>query len=295
MYRNTFCVSLCLHFFWVLINGASLPSVLTPLVFSSKPLVKVRRQASSSDCPGVYNFGLDELHIVDHRSVKYDTIWLAASLAINGRDTINITGSYGQHGNGLFNPRILFPNIPLADDEVAILSYVVVNDGHHSRDEIDNLLIQAAVGLAERGVQYGIQFGTESIGIVIAREIGDIVSRVLGFIFLVLNLAQIFITGCDGWLAAGVHGFAGADLCLHGLIEGTDQSLGHDVETVAGIPGIVCSTTQSDYEISWYGGNSSYTGRHLKAMNAGEGRETLLYSKFWWTVWTALFSLWMFL
>ena len=70
---------------------------------------------------------------------------------------------------------------------------------------------------------------------------------------LVLGFVDLFTEGCDGWLAAGLHGFNGSGICLGSMItSGIDSSSGAEDEELFGIiPGIICNIQRSLYNVSW--------------------------------------------
>lgn len=210
---------------------------------------------SRDSCPNYYTFGIGNIDVVHHRSASEDTIYIAAIVAV-GKQTYNITQYYGKHGNGNFDANIVFPDIYIPGNETAILTYLIVNNGHASQTTVENALINAAVSLAQRGVAVaaGIAVGEDVVETVLS-VLGFGLSAVLGVLTLLgFGLAEIFTEGCDGWLAAGVHAFPGPLACLNASsLQGTDANEGVADEKVLGfIPGIVCSTTTSLYDVSWY-------------------------------------------
>lgn len=217
-----------------------------------------------SSCSGYYNFSIDLVNVVEQRSASYDTIYISACVATGNQDYCFIK-SYGQHGKGTFNPNILFKNIPVGDNEVSVFSYLILNDDHGSSLDIETNLGNATLSLAQRGITFGnFNNNNTSIDEILAQYIGDTFARIVGFVLNVVpGLVGLFSSGCDGWLAAGIHGFRGEDICNSSMVDlqGTDSSPGGEDQKLFGfIPGIICNTNPSQYDVNWSASMSDGTG-----------------------------------
>jgi hypothetical protein len=206
-------------------------------------------------CPGQYSFGLDTIDVVDQRSASEDTVYISAVLAIAGRDSMKITKYYGQHGDGNFSAGITFENVALADTETAALSYLIVNQGHGSESDIEKALETAAVSVAEQAAQLATQVAAQDIAEAIGKVFGYGIGGILGFLVISIGetITDLITEGCDGYLGARIHTFAGAGVCA-GAIQGTDVNEGTEDQLFLGfIPGIICSATTSQYDVDWFG------------------------------------------
>jgi len=228
-------------------------------VSASPTFNSVKRQSS---CPESYTFSIPSIDVIHHRSASEDTIYLAIAIAVAGQPTYNISGPLEKHGNGVIDVGYTYSNIPVGDDQNAVFAYVLTNNGHDTSGEVEQQLATAAVALAEHGAQAveNVPDTTdlqttleESLGLVIGALATNPVTLILSALTdLGITLDEIFTTGCDGPLGAGVHAFSGAGICSSGGYQGTDQDEGDPDEEVFGIiPGIVCSTTTSLYDVSW--------------------------------------------
>jgi hypothetical protein len=255
-------------------------------------------QVRNSSCPGVYDFGLDTIDIIHHRSARKDTIYIAATVTVNGtvQASYNISNYYGKHGNGEFNADILFANITVSDDDIAVLSYVIMNLGHGSIDKNKQQVQNYAYMLSEKGVQSVVKaLSGDNIGETIAEVITKVVSELLedlgelleglgGFIEDIISLKN----GCDGLLGAGLHAFRGIDICsMDVALQGTDVNKGVRDEELGDIPGIICSATTSLYNVSWFAGTNG-SAEIASAARYISGVSPMLELEFGWFWWTAV-------
>jgi hypothetical protein len=230
-------------------------------VSASPTFNSVKRQSS---CPGFYNFSIPSIDVIHHRSASEDTIYIAAAIAVAGEPTYNISGPLGKHGNGDVDVGLIFSNIAVADDENAVFAYVLTNNGHATSGTVEQQLATAVIALAERGAQFveNVPDTTdlqttleEGLGLIIGAATLDTnpLTLILGVLADIgITLDEIFTDGCDGPLGAGAHAFSGAGICSSGGYQGTDQDEGDPDEEILGIiPGILCSTTTSLYDVSW--------------------------------------------
>jgi hypothetical protein len=206
-------------------------------------------------CPGQYSFGLGTIDVVHHRSTSEDTIYISAVLAISGRDPYKMTKAYGKHGDGNFSADITFENIPLADNEIAALSYLIVNQGHGSQSDVETELESAAISIADQAAQLVTQVATEDISAELGRVFGFGFGGILGWLVVSVgeSITELITEGCDGYLGAGIHTFTGSGVCA-GPIQGTDVNQGTEDPLVLGfIPGVICSTQTSQYDVDYFG------------------------------------------
>jgi hypothetical protein len=216
-----------------------------------------------SSCSGYYNFSIDLVNVVEQRSASHDTIYISACVAVGNQDYC-FTKSYGEHGKGTFNPNILFKNIPVGDNEVSVFSYLIINDDHGSSLDIETNLGNATLSLAQQGITFANLNNNTSVDEILAQYIGNTFARIVGFVLNVIGgLVELLSSGCDGWLAAGIHGFRGEDICNSSMVDlqGTDSSPGaKDQELFGFIPGVVCNSNPSQYNVSWSASMSDGTG-----------------------------------
>ena len=189
---------------------------------------------------GAYSFGIGNVHIEKLRSRAIfggtDTLYVTATVAIAGRPPVTITRFYGDHSTGdTFDAGLVLENIPLGDDELAVLSYAVVNNGNSGPDWLDKV----EKGIIDFAVQ-GAEKGLEALGVppTIAGIVGEIIKK----------FGNLLFANCDGVVAAGVHQFRGADLCEkldHGQpISGVDPNPG--LNSPDGCGG------NSIYDVTWF-------------------------------------------
>jgi len=227
-------------------------------VSASPTFNSVKRQSS---CPESYTFSIPSIDVIHHRSASEDTIYLAIAIAVAGQPTYNISGPLGKHGNGVIDVGYTYSNIPVGDNQNAVFAYVLTNNGHDTSGEVEQQLATAAVALAEHGAQVVENVpDTTNLQTTLEESLGLVIGAVTNPLTLILSaltdigitLDEIFTTGCDGPLGAGAHAFSGAGICSSGGYQGTDQDEGDPDEEILGIiPGIVCSTTTSLYDVSW--------------------------------------------
>jgi hypothetical protein len=166
-----------------------------------------------------YNFNIDTVHVIEIASYGSDTIYISASLAISGRPTLTGTRYYGDHTDGDYlSPGNFFADVPLADDEVAVFSYVIVNNGH-DQSEIVQKMEDGLVLLGETAAKALAKAGADAAGALIGGELGTAVVPLLGTAlgalagWLVDTIGHILFANCDEVVATGVHAFKGSDLC----------------------------------------------------------------------------------
>src|SRR5271170_7625654 len=223
-------------------------------LFSEAARRRPKRQTTTTGaCSGYYNFILGDIDVIQQRSAKHDTVYISACLVVE-YDQYCVTKLYGAQGKGAFNADLLFQNIPIQDDQAAVFAYTIINDDHGKPIDIEMTLGNATLSLAKTGVENVMQYQTQPVSEVIAQFIGVTFSKVISLLINIFGgILDLFTEGCDGWLAAGVHGFRGADICSGGdLLNGTDVSLGVGDEELFGfIPGVICNSQPSQYDVAW--------------------------------------------
>ncbi|KAI9868861.1 MAG: hypothetical protein M1813_004712 [Trichoglossum hirsutum] len=211
-------------------------------------------------CPGVYRFGLGTVHIIHHRSPIKDTVYIGASLIVNGTSakSYNITKFYGRHGVGKFLADILFDNITVADNAVAVLAYSINNIGHGSQRAAFQSMQDAAYKIAEKGLQAVTSAPKEGVALWAANLASHLGGDIAGVIQGIVDFADASKHGCDGWVGAGVHVFRGSDVCSLPVanLTGTDYDKGEDT----GSKGSVCSSRTSKYDVGWFAGTKEKLG-----------------------------------
>jgi hypothetical protein len=222
-------------------------------------------------CSGLYDIGIGDIDVVHQRSLHEDTIYIAATVAI-GNTTYNMTKSYGKHGQGNFNANITFSNLYLTGSDVAVLSYAIINSSGDNITSIEENLLEATARSALKAVAIAASaVEEENIEALILDTIEDTIQgtveeAVIGISLsdfvtwlgiIGLAIAEIIAGNCDGFLAAGLHAFNTSGLCQGGVDQGVDSSKGVGDEKVLGfIPGILCSTTPSLYNVTWVAGEA---------------------------------------
>ena len=71
-----------------------------------------------------------------------------------GRDTVVVSKSLGDHAEGFTYPGIVFRDIQLAENEAAVFSYVIINNGHANESDISKALEFTATKLADVPILY---------------------------------------------------------------------------------------------------------------------------------------------
>ncbi|KAI9773782.1 MAG: hypothetical protein M1840_006007 [Geoglossum simile] len=236
---------------------------------AEEPILKGHRNQLQlrprDQCPGTYTFGLGTVHIVQHRSLQRDTVYIGASLIVNdtGRITsYNLTKRYGKHSNGRFLADIEFQDIQVSDSAVAVLGYVVFNIAHGSQKDVKKRVQKAAYAIAVKGSKAAAARPKTPVAEVVLDIALSLIKRIGSILGVIPDLINAGKHGCDGWTGAGVHGFKGSDICLkratnQNNLTGTDQSKGSMKST---LPGIICSIKRSHYNVGWFAGSRAGLG-----------------------------------
>jgi hypothetical protein len=201
---------------------------------------------SPSRCSGYYSFRVHLIDVIGPRSASQDTIYVSASVSV-GSENYTFTKYYGRHGTGSFDPGISFSNIPIGDEEAAVLSYIVVNDGYDTvaDENVEYIMGNSTATVSQIASKLILENPQQAATEVIQQSVGATFDKVVGFIIKntswTLDLSK---HDCDGWLAAAVHGFRGSDICNgNGTIRvGNDSNHGDsDQELFGFIPGVISS------------------------------------------------------
>ena len=188
-----------------------------------------------------------------------DAIYISAAVSVESGGkytTYNITNYYGTHGNGNFSTGILFSNIPIGDNDVAIFSYLVVNAGHGGQQDVEQMIEGVVVTVVTKAAEIATSVVIDDLIRTLGRIIGFALDNIVGWIigFIGDSIGELITQGCDGYLAAGLHAFSGEQICSQSVpLMGTDVCEGTSDEELFGfIPGIVCSATTSLYDVDWF-------------------------------------------
>jgi hypothetical protein len=210
--------------------------------------------------PPVYNFSLDLIQCSTTRSRGSDTIFASTSVAIAGRDPFSITKKLGDHNDGSFNPEMVLGNVPVADDEVAVFSYVIVNSGHGDDSFVEKTINEATTKLAKKGADAAVGVAVDVVATAVGAAVGSLIGSsvpVVGTIVgaalgalagkLLGDLIDIINPNCDGPLAAGTATIIGQNLREQLDVQG---QFGHQ-DTNPGIDSPSGCGDNSEYKTSW--------------------------------------------
>jgi len=172
-----------------------------------------------------YNFSVDVIQCNMPRSQKTDTLYISASVAIAGREPIKASRSLGDHAEGLTYPGISLWNVPLADNEIAVFTYVIVNSGHQNQSAILKTIEDTATSLAKTGANAAAQAVGAAGGAAAAAAIGALIGSSVPVIGTIIGAALGALAGkffgafidflnpnCDGPIASAVQTITGSDL-----------------------------------------------------------------------------------
>ena len=100
----------------------------------------------------LYTFRLDCFQISDTRSRHTDTDYVAIGLQIGDRTFPPQTKAMGDLNNGHYPVGLAFEDIPIADPATPVIfNYQIVNSGHASQADLDNVLTSGVAQLAAQG------------------------------------------------------------------------------------------------------------------------------------------------
>jgi hypothetical protein len=147
------------------------------------------------------------------------------------------------------------------DDQPAVFTYIIVNNGHSDPNAVEKELEQLASKLAGAGAQAAAKAISDAlvdtigaavgaaIGSLVGTAIVPVIGTALGALagWIVNEAEQLIFADCDGPVAAGVHAFVGSQLraATHngGVLQTTDNNPGVDSPQGCG--------SNSMYETTW--------------------------------------------
>lgn len=172
-----------------------------------------------------YNFSVDVIQCNITRSRSADTLYISASVAVAGREPVKASKGLGDHEEGFTNPGIRLENIPLADNEVAVFTYVIVNSGHQNPNVVLSALEDAATSLAKTGANAAAEAGGTAGGAAVGAAIGALLGSPVPIVGTLVGAALGAITSkffgsfidflnpnCDGPIGSAVQTITGAEL-----------------------------------------------------------------------------------
>lgn len=188
-----------------------------------------------------YDFSIDKVEAKEIRSRKTDTIYISISVAVAGHETRTLSRRIGDKGKGTFYPDMVLRDVPVADNEIAVFSYIIINNGRGDPDVAERLLRGAATQLAETGANavrdvvttaagatagaaLGALVGSPVpiVGTFVGAALGGLTAKLLG------SLIDMVDPNCDGPLAAGTHIFPGVSLAGGSPVSQCDHNPGID-------------------------------------------------------------------
>ena len=185
-----------------------------------------------------FRFSLDSFDILNTRSRHEDTVFVSASVAVGTRSPVSATRAMGDLNNGHYGVGLSLDGIDVGDDESAVFTYAIVNNGHSDPGTVQKVLEQALSALANKGAQAAASAVGTAVGAAVGAAIGSgivpVVGTALGALagWLVSATSGLIFADCDGPVAAGFHVFKGSDLrsqiASSGPVRGTDDHPGTD-------------------------------------------------------------------
>lgn len=192
-----------------------------------------------------YTFSIDSIQCESTRSREKDTLYISAAVGLSLRDTVATGRSLGRSGLGFTVPNIVIPNVSIADEDVGVFAYTVMNDGHQTGSEALQNLESATKALAQKAGEAAGQAAGNAIGDAVgkavasgaAESVGTFFGGIIGagaggplgaFVGAALGALSSWLVGlgidllspdCDGLVAAGSPPLGGVD-----LKEGTAQT-----------------------------------------------------------------------
>ncbi|MEH2453193.1 hypothetical protein [Nostoc sp.] len=172
----------------------------------------------------LYNFSVDSFMITNTRSRHEDTDFIAASVAVAGRPTRSASQSLGDLNNGTYPTAIMFKDIEVGENETAVFTYNIVNNGHSDPSTVEKTLIEGTKTLATKGAELAAKAAGPAIGAALGASIGTgvvpLIGTALGALagWVVSYGGDLLFANCDGAVASAVHTFSGKQ-----LREGTKQ------------------------------------------------------------------------
>lgn len=209
---------------------------------------------------GWYTFSLDSFTINNARSRHTDTDFVTISVAVPGRAPFTQSRAMGDLNNGTFNPALSFPNVAVDDDQPAVFSYIIMNNGHSDPGTVQTELEQLASKLATTGAQAAAAAIGSAIATAITAAVGAAIGGLVGSAVPVLGsilgaaagwavgeAESLIFADCDGAVAIGVHPFVGSRLraATHngGVLQTADDNQGYNSPDGCG--------SNSRYSVTW--------------------------------------------
>ena len=119
---------------------------------------------------------MDLIEIKQIRSRSSDTLYVSLSVAIAGREPYKISKPLGDRGTGSFvPPELVLRNVNVGENEIAVLSYAIVNNGRENESEAIKHLEEAVTTLSKLGAAAAVAAAATSlVGAQIGAAIGSI-------------------------------------------------------------------------------------------------------------------------
>lgn len=201
----------------------------------------------------LYNFSVDSFTITNTRSRHEDTDFIAASVAVAGRPTRSASQSLGDLNNGTYPTAIMFKDVEVGENETAVFTYNIVNNGHSDPSTVEKTLLEATETLATKGAELAVKAAGPAIGAALGASIGTgvvpIIGTALGALagWVVSYGGGLLFANCDGAVASAVHTFSGKQLRegtrLVGQLSNSDYQPGTDSPAGCG--------SNSQYNVNW--------------------------------------------
>ncbi len=201
----------------------------------------------------LYNFSVDSFTINNTRSRHKDTDFIAASVAVAGRPTRSASQSLGNLNNGTYPTAMMFQDVEVGENETAVFTYNIVNNGHSDPSAVEKTLLEGTKTLATKGAELAAQAGGTAIGAALGASIGTgvvpIIGTALGALagWVVSYGGGLLFANCDGAVASAVHTFSGKQLregtSRGGHLSKSDYHPGTDSAAGCG--------SNSKYNVNW--------------------------------------------
>lgn len=202
----------------------------------------------------VYDFAIESFTISNTRSRHEDTDFVSASLAVAGRPALSTAQSLGNLNNGTYPTQVRFTAVPVADNETAVFSYVMVNNGHSDPGTVMKTLEDAVQKLATSGANAAASAAGDAIGATLGASIGTAIVPIIGSAlgalagWLVSEAGYLVFADCDGAVAAAVHILPGSE--IPGLLKGAGVMYQDDHHPGTDSPA-GCGSN-SVYDVKWF-------------------------------------------
>ena len=201
----------------------------------------------------LYNFSVDSFTITNTRSRHEDTDFIAASVAVAGSPTRSASQSLGDLNNGTYPTAIMFKDVEVGENETAVFTYNIVNNGHSDPSTIEKTLLEGTETLATKGAELAVKAAGPTIGAALGASIGTgvvpLIGTALGALagWVVSYGGGLLFANCDGAVASAVHTFSGKQ-----LREGTRQ-VGQlsDSDYHPGTDSPAGCGSNSQYNVNW--------------------------------------------